>query len=159
MSASNVVPLRAAAAPAPAEQPAQPAPTRSEAMTTPVAIEKFVAIRDKIAEIKKRHTEELSRYNLALATLEAWLIDDLNKAGVDSMRATHGTIFKTERTSCRVSDWSATLDFIRQNEAWDLLEARVSKTAAQAIVEDIKAPIPGVVIDSEYVLNVRRASK
>jgi hypothetical protein len=50
------------------------------------------------------------------------------------------------------------LGFVRAKEAWDLLEARVSKLAAQELIKETKLPIPGVETSSEVVVNVRRAS-
>ena len=52
-------------------------------------------------------------------------------------------------------DWPETLRYIREREAWDLLEARVSKTAAAVVVEETGAPIPGVETTSEIRVNVQ----
>lgn len=127
-------------------------------MTPEVMIEKYVALRDKAADIKRRHTEELAPYNEIMGRLEGWLLEALNQAGLSSMRAPSGTAFKSTRTSAKVVDWPATLTFIKEHNAWDLLEARVSKLAAQQIIEDTKRPIPGVETQSELCVNVRRAS-
>lgn len=132
-------------------------PVRPASYTADVMCDKAVQLRDKVAEIKKRHAVELSKYNLAIDTLEGWMMGFLNDSGANSMKTESGTFFKTMRTSVVCNDWPATLEFIQQNEAWDLLEARVSKTAATAIVEETKAPIPGVAFNQEAILNVRRA--
>lgn len=126
-------------------------------MNTDQLVEKYVALRDKKAEIKKRQTEELSRYDLAMSQLEAMMLDILNATGAESMRTNSGTMFKTMRTSTKVMDWSATLEFIKTNNAWDLLEARVSKVAVEAIMAETQQPIPGVATNREIVLNVRRS--
>lgn len=138
-----------------AEQPT--ASPRPVSYTADVMCDKFVQLRDKVAEIKKRHTEELSQYNLALNTLEAWMLEMLNTSGSDSMKTSNGTFFKTTHTSVTCNEWSKTLDYIRDNEAWELLEARVSRTAVESIMEETKAPIPGVIIRRATSLNVRRA--
>lgn len=126
-------------------------------MNTDQLVEKYVALRDKKAEIKKRQTEELSRYDLAMSQLEVMMLDILNATGAESMRTNSGTMFKTMRTSTKVMDWSATLEFIKTNNAWDLLEARVSKVAVEAIMAETQQPIPGVATNREIVLNVRRS--
>jgi hypothetical protein len=120
-------------------------------------VEKFIALRDKTAEIRKRHQEELAKYNLVMGQLEAWLLGSLHDAKVKSMRSDHGTFFITVRTSARVASWTDALTFIRDNEAWELLEARVSSTAAQAIVLETGQAVPGVEITREETLSVRRA--
>jgi len=126
-------------------------------MTVDDMIDKYLRLRAKTKMIKQRHTEELAPYNNAMGVLEAWLLEALNQAKLKSMNSPHGTAYKTTRTSAKVTDWAAALTFIRTHEAWDLLEARVSKLAAQTIIEETQQPIPGVETSSEVCCNVRRA--
>jgi hypothetical protein len=74
------------------------------------------------------------------------------------MKSPHGTAYRTVRTSAKVIDMVEFLGFVRAKEAWDLLEARVSKLAAQELIKETKLPIPGVETSSEVCVNVRRAS-
>jgi hypothetical protein len=127
-------------------------------MTADAMIENYVKLRDRKKEVEARHKVELEPYNKLLDELEGWMLEALNDAGLQAMNSPHGTAYKSVRTSSKVTDWAAALAFIRANEAWDLLEARVSKLAAQAIIEETNHPIPGVDTSSEVVINVRRAS-
>lgn len=120
-------------------------------------VEKYIALRDKKKEITERHKKELEPYNLNLGLMEAALLDILLSNKADNMKLKVGTFYKTTKTSAVVVKWADVLDFIREKDAWELLEARVSSTAAQAILEETKAPIPGVEIKRETSLNVRRA--
>lgn len=128
------------------------------AMTAEMMIEKYVALRDKKSEIEKRHVAELAPYRDVMSQLEGWLLEALNQAGLSSMKAPSGTAYKSTRTSAKVIDWPLVLAFIREHNAWDLLEARVSKLAAEAIITETNHPIPGVETSSELCVNVRRAS-
>lgn len=121
-------------------------------------IDKYIRLRDKTKAIKERHVEELAPYAKAMDVLEAWMLEALNNARLQSMKSAHGTAYKTTRTSAKVTDWPAVLAFIKTREAWDLLEARVSKLAAQSIIDETGQPIPGVETASEIVVNVRKAS-
>jgi hypothetical protein len=140
------------------ERPQEAAAPTPQRMSSDDMISKYIRLRDKVKAIKDRHTEELAPYNNAMSTLEGWMLETLNAAGLQSMKSPHGTAYKSVRTSAKVIDWPATLSFIKANEAWDLLEARVSKLAAQAIIDETQLPIPGVETSSEIVVNVRRAS-
>ena len=126
-------------------------------MTMDQAVDRFVRLRNKIAEVKKEQADALNPYNLALGALEAYILDALNTSGLESARTAHGTAYKTTSTSAKVMDWTAVLGFIRDREAWDLLEARVSKTAVHAIMEEIKGPIPGVQTSTTITLGVRKS--
>lgn len=127
-------------------------------MTAEQMIDRYVRLRDRVKDIKAKHSEELAPYAEAMNTLEGWLLESMNQSGLKSMKAPSGTAYKSLRTSTKVLDWPATLAYIREREAWDLLEARVSKTAAAVVVEETGEPIPGVETTSEVVVNVRRAS-
>ena len=134
-----------------------PAPAQAR-MSADDMIDKYLRLRDKVKLIKERQVKELAPYNECMNTLEGWMLEALNNAGLQSMKSPHGTAYKSVRTSAKVTDWLATLSFIKEKEAWDLLEARVSKLAAQAIIDETHLPIPGVDTSSEIVVNVRRAS-
>jgi hypothetical protein len=131
---------------------------RAPGMTPDAMIEKYVKLRDRKKAIEERHKQELAPFNDLMSRLEGWLLEALNAANLSSMRSPHGTAFKSDRTSAKVTDWQQTLAFIRANNAWDLLEARVSKNAALDIIKETKQPIPGVETSVEVVCNVRRAA-
>jgi hypothetical protein len=136
--------------------PAAPA-IKPPTMTPATMVEKYVQLRDKKAEIVKRQKAELNPYDLAMGTLEAWLMDVLNTNGVTNMKAPAGTFYTTTRTSVTVQRWSETLDYIIKHEAWELLEGRVSKTMAEAWMTEKQEAIPGISVNREASLNVRRS--
>ncbi len=149
-AATNIVEFPAAATPAPAAAP-------NTQFTPNQLVDKLLAMRGKIEAIKKAHKAQLEPYLNAEAYLEARLMDVLNEAGVKSMRAEAGTFYTSKHSSTKVIEWEKTLAYIRENDAWELLEARVSKTAAAAIIEETQQPIPGVEVKSTSILNVRSA--
>lgn len=124
--------------------------------STDKLVDSYIKLRDKRDAIKKRHAEELAPYGSAMEKIEAILLERLNDAGLEAMKSSEGTVFKTTRTSAKVNSWSKTLEYIKEKDAWELLEARVSKTAVEAIVSETKAGIPGVDIVRETVVQVRR---
>ena len=126
-------------------------------MTLDQMVDAYVKLRDKVAVIKKEQTDALAPFNVTMAKLEALMLDTLNKNNAESVRTEHGTVYKTSRTSTKVTEWSATLDFIKTHNLWELLEARVSKTAAEAIIQETQAPIPGVTTSREIAIGVRRS--
>ena len=124
-------------------------------MTPAKMIENYLALRNKVSKIEERHKTELMPYAKMREQLENLLLAHLNDTGTDSAKCAAGTAFKSTATSVTVKDWPATLTYIKDNNLWDLLEARVNKTAAVEIIEEIKKPIPGVQIARATVLRVR----
>lgn len=127
-------------------------------MTMDNMIEKYVKIRDKKKVLEDQHKEAMKPYTDALAKLEAYMLEAMHQSGLKSMKSPHGTAYQAVRTSAKVTDWAAALGYIREHDAWDLLEARISKLALQELTETTKETVPGVETSSEVVVNVRRAS-
>jgi len=119
-------------------------------------VARTIKARDRLAAMKKDYSESIQPFLALQERLEAALLETLNEIGGDSIKTKAGTAYKTTRTSAKVERWSLTLDYIRAKEAWELLEARVSKTAALEIVKETGTSIPGVTISTEVALNVRR---
>lgn len=134
-----------------------PRPSRPQALTSDRAVAKYLELRDKIAQLKKEQAAAMAPFTAALELVGNWLMDDLNQSHVESMRAEAGTFYKSIRTSAKVEDWGSTLAFIQAQGAWELLEARVSKLAVAAIMEETQQTIPGVSVVREIVINVRKA--
>lgn len=116
----------------------------------------YIKLRDHKDEVKSRHKDELAPINEQMAKLEGWLHRELNAQGVDSFKTKAGTAFVQKATSVTVAEWDVTLPFIREHDLWDLLEARVSKSAVQDYVESTKEVPPGVNVRVEEVVRVRR---
>jgi len=137
------------------------AEVRAEARTrmdVDTMIDKYVKLRDKKKAMEDAFKLQVAPFTEAMDRLEGYMLETMNETGLSSMKSAHGTAYKSMRTSAKVVDWVATLSYIKENNAWDLLEARVSKLAAQQIIQDTKLPIPGVETSSEVCVNVRRAS-
>jgi hypothetical protein len=122
------------------------------------AIDGYIKLRDKVDEIRKRQSEELKPLRENMKTLEAWFLRELDQQGAKSIAAESGTAFKSTKTSSKVEDWEATLQFIRSNELWHMLERRVAKTAVEEYLEANGELPPGVAVNREVVVQVRRKS-
>lgn len=119
-------------------------------------VEKYVQVRDKKNEIKKRHAEELAPYDAALDTIEGKLLMALNVLNADSFKTKHGTAFKSIRSSVAIKDFTVALDYIIENGLYHMLEKRLSKTAVEEFVESQGQNFPGTSINRETIVNIRR---
>ena len=84
-------------------------------------------------------------------TIKEKLLTALQDANLKNVKTNHGTAYITSWTSCTVQDWPETLKYIIDNEAFDLLERRVSKTAVQE-----RGEVPGVHIERGLQVNIRK---
>lgn len=104
-------------------------------------------VKDSVAVIKSK-----------MEKLEAWIKDQADQQGVTSFKTKHGTAFLTTTDYAQVGDWDAVLNFIRDNEAFDMLEKRVSKIAVRGYIEHTKSVPPGVNYGTKLEVNIRKPS-
>jgi hypothetical protein len=102
-------------------------------------------VKDKVAGIKAK-----------MEKLEAWIKEQADAQGVTSFKTKHGTAFLTTTDYANVADWDAVLDFIRTQEAYDMLEKRISKVAVRGYIEANKAVPPGVNYGTKLEVNIRK---
>lgn len=117
----------------------------------------YVRLRDQKAELKAQQAEAMKPYDEALAKLEAEALQILSDTGVESMKTSAGTVYKSVATSATVQDKSAFMDYIKEHQAFDLLDVRANKTAVQDFVTENQDTPPGVVIRREMKVGFRRA--
>nr|DAE97287.1 MAG TPA: hypothetical protein [Caudoviricetes sp.] len=117
----------------------------------------YVRLRDQKAELKAQQAEVMKPYDEALAKLEAEALQILSDTGVESMKTSAGTVYKSVATSATVQDKSAFMDYIKEHQAFDLLDVRANKTAVQDFVTENQDTPPGVVIRREMKVGFRRA--
>ena len=121
-------------------------------------IDRYVKLRDKKAQMKSEYEASVSKIDDAMTKVENFILGHLNDNGIDSVGAAAGTAFKSTVTSATVNDWDSLLAHIRANEAWNLLDHRVNKTAVIEYKEAANDLPPGVNWREETVVRIRRAS-
>lgn len=104
------------------------------------------------AEVKDR----VSVIKAKMEKIEAWIKEQADLQGVTSFKTKHGTAFLTTTDYANVGDWDAVLDFIRTQEAYDMLEKRVSKIAVRGYIDANKAVPPGVNYGTKLEVNIRK---
>jgi hypothetical protein len=79
-----------------------------------------------------------------MAVCEAWLTEQADKDGLTTVPTKHGTAYWSTHATCTCGSRDMLFDYVRKNEAWDLLESRPSKKAVQSLIEATGSPPPGV---------------
>lgn len=116
----------------------------------------YVKLRDKKDSMEAAVKEQTKGLKEKMAQLEAWLKEQADAQGVTSFKTKHGTAFLTTTDYANVADWDAVLNFIRDNEAFDMLEKRVSKIAVRGYIEANKAVPAGVNYGTKLEINIRK---
>lgn len=125
-------------------------------VTVDAVIKKYMKLREKKALVEATIKEELDKIKADMAKLEAFLQAKMDADGLTSFKTDYGTAFLTTTDFANVEDWDAVLRFIREEEAFDMLEKRVSKAAVRGYIEANKEVPPGVKYGTKLGINVRK---
>lgn len=123
---------------------------------------KYVELRDRRAGLKKTYEEEDGKLVALQDAIADKLKEIMHENGLTSLKTPHGTAYIAYRESASVADWEVLLGYIKAQEAWDLLERRVSKSAVKDRMEEDRngnythPPPPGVDFVRIEGVNVRR---
>ena len=116
----------------------------------------YMKLRSQKESMEAEVKDRVSTIKAKMEKLEAWIKEQADVQGVTSFKTKHGTAFLTTTDYANVADWDAVLDFIRTQEAFDMLEKRVSKIAVRGYIEANKAVPPGVNYGTKLEINIRK---
>lgn len=125
-------------------------------VTVDQAIAAYMKLRAKKSEVEARIKDEVAVIEAGMDKIEKWIKTQADTMGVTSFKTKHGTAFLTTKDYANVENWDATLNFIRQNEAYDMLNKAVNKTAVRGYIEQHKSVPPGVNYGTKIEVSVRK---
>lgn len=115
----------------------------------------YLKLRGQKIAIELETKEKVKGIKEKMDKLEAWIKTQADEQGVKSFKTDHGTAFLTTTDYANVADWDSVLEFIRENEAYDMLEKRISKTAVRGYIDQNKSVPPGVNYGTKLEVNFR----
>lgn len=124
--------------------------------TVDQVIEAYLKYRNKKEALEADIKDQVKELKDKMAKLEAWMKTKADAEGVTSFKTAHGTAFVTTNDYANVADWDAVLAFVKENDAYDMLEKRVSKNAVRGYIDQQKAVPSGVNYGTRIDVNVRK---
>lgn len=118
----------------------------------------YIKIRDAKAAKTKQLEDEIAELDKQLDTVEAELLELCKSTGQDGGKTQHGSFRRSVKTRYWTSDWDKMYQFIKDNDAPELLERRVAQTAFKEFLASNPDKMPeGMNVDSRYAITVTRA--
>jgi len=120
----------------------------------------YLKIRDARSELKSKYEEEDKKLEAQMDVIEAKLLDICKDTEADSIKTQAGTVMRRVATRYWTNDWDSMYNFVKDNDAYGLLERRLHQTNMKQYLEENpdKFP-PGMLLDSQYKITVRRSNK
>jgi hypothetical protein len=130
----------------------------------PVALDTLASVylkmrdaRDAVrreAEAKEKEIQE------QMDVIEQQMLDACKTLGADSIRTPFGTIIRSVKSRYWTNDWDSMYRFIREHDAYGLLEKRLHQTHMKDFLEENPDVFPeGVNVENSYTVVVRRSKE
>lgn len=117
----------------------------------------YIQCRDEEEALKRENTDKNTPIKNLKNILEGKLLAMIEASGLESVKTSAGTVYKLPKTSAKVADWQVLLDYIKKNDAFDLLTKNVSKDAVKARIEESNEIVPGVDMYTIITVGIRRS--
>lgn len=132
-------------------------------MTEEASANDIIGAYVKLRAEKDRETAEykarVKSIDERMKKLEVWLQMWLTTENVNSVNTDAGTAYKTTVEQATVSDMNSFIEFVKENEAWHLLEKRVSKTGVRELLDADEPLPPGINWYVTTAINVRKPNE
>lgn len=116
------------------------------------------AVRDARAALKAKFAREDADLEAEQNQLRAYLLDQLNRSGAESIKTEKGTVYRTSRIMPSAADWSAVWQFAKDNDAMEIFQKRLKTGFITEYMEENDGALPpGVNITREFDIGVRRS--
>ena len=126
---------------------------------------------DKLAKVYRKmaaRVQQLTReYETQVEAIKAQqevvkiaLKDQMLKLGVKSVRTDQGTVVLSTTTNYNTQDWDSFKEFMKQYDALDLVQQRISQLNMKRFLEENPGVVPpGLNSMTEYGISVRKPTK
>lgn len=108
-------------------------------------------------EIDKAY-EIIKQYEAEMAVINNRLLQYLADTKQKSARTAAGTVTAAVRETASLFDPDAFMNYVREHDAWELMERRAAKIACKDYAETNGVLPPGVKLNTIHYLSVRKAN-
>jgi hypothetical protein len=129
----------------------------SRSVSTEKLVRVYLKMNAKLSEIQAAFAAEEKALKEQMAKVKSALLDYCKEQNVESVRTAEGLFYRGVSTRYWTSDWESMGKFVVENNAPELLEKRLHQGNMKQFLEANPDLLPpGLNVDSEYTITVRR---
>jgi uncharacterized protein len=114
----------------------------------------------KIQQLTREYETEVEAIKAQQDAVKVALKDQMLKLGVKSVRTDQGTVVLSTTTNYNTQDWDSFKEFMKQYDALDLVQQRISQLNMKRFLEENPGVVPpGLNSMTEYGISVRKPTK
>lgn len=119
----------------------------------------YIKIRDYRQAKARAFEAEDKQLEEQLNLIQMQMLEICKQNNASSIRTEHGTIIRQLKSRYWTNDWDSMYSFIKQNNAFGLLEKRLHQTHMKEFLSENPDKLPmGLNVEQEYTIVVRRSS-
>ena len=128
-----------------------------------LSLEKMTRVYIKMRDHRNAKAREFEAEDRMLEDqmkmIEQHMLEICKRDNANSIRTEHGTIIRQIKSRYWTNDWDSMYRFIKDNDAYGLLEKRLHQTHMKEFLTENPDKLPmGLNVESEYTITVRRSS-
>ena len=117
----------------------------------------YIKLRNARQQLTKEYESADAELKEKLTKVSTALLDICKEIGADSIKTPYGTASRKLSIRYTTTDWASMYQFIREHDAFHLLEQRIHQTNMKAMLEENPEMVPmGLSSDSEFTISVRK---
>ena len=113
----------------------------------------YIKMRERIRELE----DKVKRIKEQQAMVADKMLELCNEQDANSLTTTNGTISRRLNSSYWTSDWDSFYNFVKDNDAYHLLEKRIHNGNMKEFLTDNPDAVPmGLQARNQYIISVRK---
>lgn len=126
-----------------------------------VTAEQLVAVYYKIAKRRSEIAKVFESEDESLKAQQTMILNELQEMcktlGVEGFKTPHGVVSRIVKTRYWTSDWGSMYAFIKEHDAFHLLEQKLHQSNTKALLSGNPDLLPpGLNSDSRYVISITK---
>ena len=114
----------------------------------------------KVQQLTREYETQVEAIKAQQEVVKIALKDQMLKLGVKSVRTDQGTVVLSTVTNYNTQDWDSFKEFMKQCDALDLVQQRISQLNMKRFLEENPGVVPpGLNSMTEYGISVRKPTK
>jgi hypothetical protein len=117
----------------------------------------YLRIKEKRSELSINFKTADGDLQVQQDSIKRALLDHCKEHDVESVRTSAGLFYRTVKTRYWTSDWESMYKFIAEQDVPEFFEKRLNQgNVKQFLEENPESVPPGLNVDSEYIISVRK---
>jgi hypothetical protein len=118
----------------------------------------YLKIRDAKDQLTSKYKEDVAALDEQMSVLEQEMLETCKEMNASSIRTPHGTIVRSVKSRYWTNDWDSMYQFIKEHDAFGLLEKRLHQTNMKDFISENPEVQPvGLNVENQFTVVVRRS--